>query len=115
MRKVSSQPSIPSAWVTARVVFKSTEEGGRSTPVEAGTYRPGFHFVGETEGYGLNVEGLNPNPLPPGAEGTMVFQFIASWAKVRHRILPGTPFLLSEGPKVVGLGEVRSVSDEAPS
>lgn len=102
-----SQPPL----VSARIDLVRTEEGGRMTPIQSSSYRPGFHFEGESGGYGIYLDSLEPNPLSPGGKGTMVFRFIMSWDIVKDQVAPGVKFRIMEGNKTVGHGEITAISE----
>jgi translation elongation factor EF-Tu-like GTPase len=91
--------------IEAMITFLPTEHGGRSGPAMS-EYRPQFYYAGH------DWDAIHTYPEIESVEpGQTVRAYLAFLSPEQHvgRVLPGMPFLVREGQRVVGYGTVTQV------
>ena len=91
----------------AEVTFLATEAGGRHEPAFSG-YRPQFFY----DGHDWDAIQLYPDveQVNPGDTVRVYFAFLSPAAHI-GKLVPGKMFLLREGQKIVGYGNVTRILD----
>lgn len=95
----------PAQDVEAEVTYLPTEHGGRKGFVLSG-YRPQFYFA--CQDYDALHEYPDVPKVYPG-ETTRVFLTFLHPELLVGRLLPGKPFLIREGQRVLGYGTVTRI------
>lgn len=93
--------------IEVEITFLPTEHGGRRSPAFSG-YRPQFYYGGhDWEAHHEYPDVVQVNP------GETVRAFLTFLSPDKHvgKVMPGMPFLIREGQRVVGYGCVRQILD----
>ena len=100
-------------WVSARVEFVPTQDGGRRSAVLSG-YRPLLRFDGSDELFGLvEMHFDDPTSVAPGASGLARVGFGAP--EILPRLRADDQFEVLEGNRVVARGLILEADATAPS
>ena len=87
--------------------FLPTEHGGRRGPARSG-YRAQFYYGGRD--WDAQHEYPDVSQVSPGERVRAYLTFLAPDQHV-GKVMPGMPFLIREGQRVVGYGCVRRILD----
>ncbi len=93
--------------VEVDLIFLPTEHGGRRGPARSG-YRAQFYYGGRD--WDVQHEYPDVSQANPGGTVRAYLTFLAPDLHV-GKVMPGLPFLIREGQRVVGYGCVRRVLD----
>ena len=99
-----------SVLVRAKIRLLPTAEGGRTSPVRGGSYRPNHNFFGpdsRTMTIG-SIDLPDGTELHPGESIELPIVF-CSWPGLNSQIYPGREWRIQEGAQLVGIGTVLEV------
>jgi translation elongation factor EF-Tu-like GTPase len=88
----------------AELRFKTTEEGGRQTPIWSGGF-VNAAFNGEVSQWGGKTRFINVECLQPGDVGLAYLTF-AFLIETPFKISEGMTFLICEGARITGFGTI---------
>lgn len=93
--------------VEVDLILLPTEHGGRRGPAQSG-YRAQFYYGGHD--WDAHHEYPDVSQVNPGDTVRAYVMFLAPDQHV-GKIMPGMPFLIREGQRVVGYGCIRRILD----
>ena len=94
--------------IVCLVRMRSEDEGGRHAPLDL-DYCPDLIVRGTSERLPVRVCAV-PAPIYPGGSGSVTFEAIFRSACPYEALGVGSHFAMMEGPREVGQGSVRSLS-----
>ncbi len=97
-------------FVRANVRLIPSAEGGRTSPIGGGNYRPNHNFFGPDDrvfamGFIDLPDGVE---LHPGGSADLQIKFW-TWPEIEKEIYPGREWRIQEGPKLVAIGTIIEI------